>query len=260
MDDDFNTPDAMAVMQGVARDLNRAKAAGETARRRPPRARLRRWAKILGVFNRIPETYLKRGVAPDRVVRRGRREHCSRRGAAPVAKKARNPTAFATRSGNAGVVLEDKPGGETEWRRAYQARDASRADRKTSHSTIPRARPTTQRSQPLQGLSRTYVGAFEHLSRLTINGGAPSATALLAAASAIFTFARTRAISGVVHVFKGRVRSSTLSRKSLSWTVSHSSDLTHRGVTIPSFHSGSSSEWSDLMKPIKPGGPGSSGS
>ena len=41
MDDDFNTPEALAVLQGVARDLNSAKAAGDPPRRGAPPQRCR---------------------------------------------------------------------------------------------------------------------------------------------------------------------------------------------------------------------------
>ena len=45
MEDDFNTPEAMAVVAGVARELNIAKAAGEAAPSRRRRARSAPWAR-----------------------------------------------------------------------------------------------------------------------------------------------------------------------------------------------------------------------
>src|SRR5580704_9549254 len=61
MDDDFNTPDAMAVMQGVARELNGAKAAGDSARISAAAAALLTMGKSLGLLQQDPDAYLKRG-------------------------------------------------------------------------------------------------------------------------------------------------------------------------------------------------------
>src|SRR5580704_3803051 len=61
MDDDFNTPDAMAVMQGVARELNGAKAAGDSTRISGAAAALLAMGKSLGLLQQDPDAYLKRG-------------------------------------------------------------------------------------------------------------------------------------------------------------------------------------------------------
>src|SRR6202167_4206903 len=62
MDDDFNTPEALAVMQGVARELNLAKAAGNSAQTAGSAATLRAMGAVLGVLQQDPDTYLKRSV------------------------------------------------------------------------------------------------------------------------------------------------------------------------------------------------------
>jgi len=59
MDDDFNTPEALAVLQALARELNVAKAAGETARARSLAAELRRLGGVLGILTDDPERWLK---------------------------------------------------------------------------------------------------------------------------------------------------------------------------------------------------------
>jgi cysteinyl-tRNA synthetase len=62
MDDDFNTPDALAAMQGVARDLNSAKAAGRHGEAATLAAALRGMGQVLGLLQQQPGAYLKRGV------------------------------------------------------------------------------------------------------------------------------------------------------------------------------------------------------
>ena len=54
MDDDFNTPEALAVMQGVARTVNLAKAAGKDSAVANGAATLRALGAILGVLQPGP--------------------------------------------------------------------------------------------------------------------------------------------------------------------------------------------------------------
>src|SRR6202166_3317802 len=62
MDDDFNTPDALAVLQGVARDLNLAKAAANSLKTGDKAATLRALGAMLGILQQDPDKYLKRGA------------------------------------------------------------------------------------------------------------------------------------------------------------------------------------------------------
>src|SRR5580658_3910353 len=62
MGDDFNTPEALAVMQGAARELNQAKASGTMEKAAGAAATLRAMGAVLGVLQQDPDTYLKRSV------------------------------------------------------------------------------------------------------------------------------------------------------------------------------------------------------
>ncbi len=59
MDDDFNTPEAIAVLQALARDLNVAKAEGKALEVAEYAAELRSLAGILGLLGVDPELWLK---------------------------------------------------------------------------------------------------------------------------------------------------------------------------------------------------------
>jgi cysteinyl-tRNA synthetase len=59
MDDDFNTPEALAVLQSLARELNVAKAAGELPTVAAMAAELRAQGAVLGILAADAETWLK---------------------------------------------------------------------------------------------------------------------------------------------------------------------------------------------------------
>jgi cysteinyl-tRNA synthetase len=118
MDDDFNTPEAFAVMQGVARNLNLAKAAGDAAKASAAAATLRALGATLGVLQQDPDSYLKRS-AGNKSLSDGEVEAllASRR-AARAAKNFAESDRIRDVLTAGGILLEDKPGGSTEWRRA----------------------------------------------------------------------------------------------------------------------------------------------
>src|SRR5271169_1740985 len=125
MDDDFNTPEAFAVMQGVARDLNSAKAAGDTGRASAAAGALLAMGRMLGLLQQDPDRYLKRGAAPvlpkdaaGRLTDGAIEQLLAARRAARAEKNFAESDRIRDRLSAAGIVLEDKPGGLTEWRRA----------------------------------------------------------------------------------------------------------------------------------------------
>jgi len=118
MDDDFNTPGAFAVIQGVARNLNLAKAAGDATKASVAAATLRALGATLGILQQDPDTYLKRS-AGNKSLSDGEVEALlSLRREARAAKNFAESDRIRNLLTTAGILLEDKPGGRTEWRRA----------------------------------------------------------------------------------------------------------------------------------------------
>jgi cysteinyl-tRNA synthetase len=118
MDDDFNTPEALAVLQGVARGLNSAKAAGHVTKASLAAATLRAMGDILGVLQQDPDVYLKRSAGTKNLSDQEIEALLNARRAARAAKDFAESDRIRDMLTAAGVVLEDKPGGSTEWRRA----------------------------------------------------------------------------------------------------------------------------------------------
>jgi cysteinyl-tRNA synthetase len=118
MDDDFNTPGAFAVIQGVARNLNLAKAAGDATKASVAAATLRALGATLGILQQDPDTYLKRS-AGNKSLSDGEVEALlSLRREARAAKNFAESDRIRNLLTTEGILLEDKPGGRTEWRRA----------------------------------------------------------------------------------------------------------------------------------------------
>lgn len=127
MGDDFNTPEALAVLQGLAREVNSARARGDAAAAAAAGAELKTLAGVLGLLRREPAEWF-RLPSPESLVAAG--EPASQLtdaaieeqiGARAAARKARNwaeSDRIRDELARAGIVLEDKPGGQTVWRRA----------------------------------------------------------------------------------------------------------------------------------------------
>jgi cysteinyl-tRNA synthetase len=114
MDDDFNTPVALSVLFDLAVMVNKTKSSDLAAQ-------LFALGSIIGLLGRTPSEFLKARIGQDDT-------HCAyteaqiedKIAARAAAKKAKD---FALADSirqelmGAGIVLEDKPGGQTEWRR-----------------------------------------------------------------------------------------------------------------------------------------------
>jgi cysteinyl-tRNA synthetase len=118
MDDDFNTPDALAVMQATARELNSAKADGDSPRAAGAAAALLAMGKTLGLLQQAPDAYLKRGLAPGALSDAEIEALMTARRQARAERNFRESDRIRDQLASAGIILEDKPGGITEWRRA----------------------------------------------------------------------------------------------------------------------------------------------
>ena len=132
MDDDFNTPDALAVLQTLTREINSARDSADAHRAAALGAELRALAGVLGLATVDAEQWLRLprggpvGAAEDAAAggRAGRPDDADierRIAARAAARKARNwaeSDRIRDELAALGVILEDKPGGATAWRRA----------------------------------------------------------------------------------------------------------------------------------------------
>jgi cysteinyl-tRNA synthetase len=112
MNDDFNTPVAVAVLFELANIVNRTRDAA-LARQ------LRELAQTLGLLGREPRVFLQQaagGVGLD-LDEAAIAAKIAERAAAKQAKKYAEADRIRAELLDAGVALEDKPGGITEWRR-----------------------------------------------------------------------------------------------------------------------------------------------
>ena len=124
MDDDFNTPEAIAVLFDIARELNRAKAGSRVHEAENLAALLRRLSGVLGVLQGDPGAWLKSqsrsataslhsNASSDEMINGLVAERLA-------ARKARNwkeSDRIRDELKAAGILLEDRPDGTTEWRR-----------------------------------------------------------------------------------------------------------------------------------------------
>jgi cysteinyl-tRNA synthetase len=125
LDDDFNTPEAFAVLQELAREINTARAAGAGGMAAALAAELRRLGGVMGVLQVDPEAWfrLSAGVfdAQQSAATQLSEADIEARIAARLAARKGRDFAAADRIRDelaaAGVQLEDQGGGRTIWRR-----------------------------------------------------------------------------------------------------------------------------------------------
>jgi len=112
MNDDFNTPLAVAVLFELANEVNRTKSA-VLARQ------LKGLAGILGLLERAPQQFLQAGAhdAADAIDEAFVLTQIAARAAAKKSKNFAEADKIRGELSARGVVLEDKPDGSTEWRR-----------------------------------------------------------------------------------------------------------------------------------------------
>jgi cysteinyl-tRNA synthetase len=117
MDDDFNTPVALAVMQGVARELNTAKAAGRVSDAAAASATLRAMGSVLGLLQQEPASFVKKGIGASSLSDAQIESLLEARRLARAAKNFEESDRIRDLLVEAGIILEDGAGGVTGWRR-----------------------------------------------------------------------------------------------------------------------------------------------
>ena len=133
MDDDFNTPEAMAVLFDLARDLNRAKSENKQDEASTLAALLRNLGDTLGILQADPGEWFKTVIKATRgnAIAQGLTAEIAesfseqtidmliqKRLAARKAKNWAESDRIRDELKAQGIILEDRPDGTTDWRRA----------------------------------------------------------------------------------------------------------------------------------------------
>jgi cysteinyl-tRNA synthetase len=115
MDDDFNTPDALAVLFDLAREINRLRET-DSKKAKQYAASLQYLASILGILQHDPEQFFKLGIKQDANDAEKINHLIAARNEARAAKNWQEADRIRDELLGLGVALEDTAAG-TEWRR-----------------------------------------------------------------------------------------------------------------------------------------------
>jgi cysteinyl-tRNA synthetase len=115
MNDDFNTPVAIAVLFELTRELNKSK--DDLEKTRSLAGTLKSLGEILGILQDDPDTFLKGGSYSDGLSENEIEQLISQRIAAKQNKDWATADQIRDQLKTQGIVLEDSPGGTTSWRR-----------------------------------------------------------------------------------------------------------------------------------------------
>lgn len=115
MNDDFNTRVALAGMYDLVREINSAK--GDPARANPLVAELKALGGILGIFNELPDVFLKSG-GDDQISEQQIDALVLERIEAKKAKNFARADEIRKQLTELGIVIEDAKDGTSQWRRA----------------------------------------------------------------------------------------------------------------------------------------------
>ena len=112
MDDDFNTPVALAVLFDMAAEINRNRSSAAARQ-------LRGLAAILGLLERSPQAFFQSALqGTDGIAVADIEQKIAARVVAKTARDFAAADRLRSELLDMGIVLEDKPGGTTQWRRA----------------------------------------------------------------------------------------------------------------------------------------------